>query len=60
MLTEPNAKAFASGISRILNDDELKRAIIENALKLSEDKYSYQAYINKTESIYSVLGNGKY
>jgi len=60
VLTEPNAKAFASGISRILNDDELKRAIIENALKLSEDKYSYQAYINKTESIYSVLGNGKY
>ena len=60
ILTDINANAFADGIMRVLTDDQLKQTIVSNALKLSEEKYSYDAYVKKTETIYRVLSNGTY
>lgn len=60
VLTDIDAKAFASGIIKILTDTKLKDNIVVNALKLSQEKYSYDAYVKKTMAIYEVLSNRKY
>jgi len=55
VLTECNAAAFSEGLIRVLEDDKLRQQIAGNARALAEDKYSYEAYLGKTRSIYDFL-----
>ena len=55
MLTECNARSFSQGLLKVMADGELRRKLSENAKKLAEEKYSYQAYIKKLDRIYKYL-----
>jgi len=55
VLTDCDAQSFSKGLIRILQDNKLKRTIVDNAKALAEEKYSYQAYVKKTRDIYEYL-----
>jgi glycosyltransferase involved in cell wall biosynthesis len=55
VLTECNEKDFANGILKVIDDNDLRNEIAQNAKKLAEEKYSYKAYVKKTEDIYKVI-----
>ncbi len=57
VLTACDEKDFANGILKVINDNELRKTIAENAKKLAEEKYSYKAYLKKTEDIYNIIKN---
>jgi glycosyltransferase involved in cell wall biosynthesis len=52
MLTDNTAEAFAEGTLTLINEAHLRQQLAENALKLSEEKYSYEAYLEKTATVY--------
>lgn len=52
VLTENNAEAFAKGTLKLINDQEFGKHLAENALRLSEEKYSYEVYLEKTAQVY--------
>lgn len=51
VLVEPNADALAQGILSILENPSLARKLSAQAQQLSEDKYSFRAYIQKTQQV---------
>lgn len=55
MLTECNADSFAAGLIKVIENEPLRRKITENAKLLSDEKYSYAVYLQKTNSIYNFL-----
>ncbi|MBC8181203.1 glycosyltransferase [candidate division KSB1 bacterium] len=55
VLTECDALSFSKGLINILNDNKLKQSIVANAKNLAKEKYSYQAYVKKTQDIYEYL-----
>jgi len=55
VLTECNAKSFAEGLLKVINDEKLRQEISGNAKHLAEEKYSYQIYLQKTQNIYNFL-----
>ncbi|GAK61709.1 glycosyl transferase, group 1 family protein [Candidatus Vecturithrix granuli] len=57
VLTENNAEAFAEGTLKLINDREFGKRLAENALRLSEEKYSYEAYLEKTAQVYHYVEN---
>jgi glycosyltransferase involved in cell wall biosynthesis len=57
MLTENNAEAFAEGTLKLIKDKKLQKRLIVNALRLSEEKYSYDAYLQKTAKVYQYVEN---
>ena len=57
VLTDNNAEAFAQGTLKLINDREFGKRLAENALRLSEDKYSYAAYLEKTAQVYRYVEN---
>ena len=59
VLTDCNAQSFAEGILKILTDENLRTEISKNARALAEEKYSYEAYLQKTASIYNFLEQKK-
>jgi len=59
VLTDCNAQSFAEGILKILTDESLRTEISKNARALAEEKYSYEAYLQKTASIYNFLEQKK-
>ena len=52
MLTNNNPEAFADGTLKLIKDKKLGQQLAANALRLSEEKYSYKAYLEKTNQIY--------
>jgi glycosyltransferase involved in cell wall biosynthesis len=55
MLTENNSEAFAEGTLKLIKDPELRQRLAANALRLSEEKYSYDAYLEKTAQVYQYV-----
>lgn len=55
MLTECNAESFAKGLLKVIKDDKIRQELAARAKALAEEKYSYQAYLNKTQGIYNFL-----
>ena len=54
-LTEIDVSDFANGIIKVIDDEVYRKKISTNAQNLAEEKYSYEAYMKKTEAIYKVL-----
>lgn len=52
MLTDNTAEAFADGTLKLIKETQLRQQLAENALKLSKEKYSYEAYLEKTATVY--------
>lgn len=59
VLTECDARSFADGLIKILDDENLRQEISRNAKALAEEKYSYDAYVQKTMNIYNFLEQKK-
>lgn len=57
VLTGNNAEAFAEGTLKLIYNKELQAQLVANALRLSEEKYSYKAYLEKTEQVYRYVEN---
>ncbi len=57
VLTENNAEAFAEGTLTLIHDKELQAQLAANALRLSEEKYSYKTYLQKTEQVCRYVEN---
>jgi glycosyltransferase involved in cell wall biosynthesis len=57
ILTEPTPTAFAEGIVRALNDEALARRLGEQARILSETRYSYDAYLDRTREACAALAD---
>ena len=55
LLVEPNEKAFAEGILKILSDSELAERLGKNAYQLAQNKFGRQDYISKVSQIYNTL-----
>ena len=55
LLVEPNEKAFAEGILKILSDSELAERLGKNAHQLAQNKFGRQDYISKVSQIYNTL-----
>ena len=55
VLTDCTPEAFGEGVLRVLQDDRLARNLARNARRLAEEKYSYQAYLQKTREVYAYL-----
>lgn len=55
MLTENNSEAFAEGTLKLIKDRGLRQRLAANALRLSEEKYSYDAYLKKTAQVYQYV-----
>ncbi|MDZ7264745.1 MAG: glycosyltransferase family 4 protein [candidate division KSB1 bacterium] len=59
LLTDCNAGSFADGILMLLNNSSLRQQLARNAKALADEKYSYEAYVHKTASIYNFLEQKK-
>lgn len=59
ILTECDAKSFAEGVMKILDNENLRNEISKNAKALADEKYSYDAYVQKTINIYHFLEQKK-
>ncbi|PID56720.1 hypothetical protein CSB45_09740 [candidate division KSB3 bacterium] len=57
VLTDNTAEAFAAGIVRLIEHPELGEKLVERALQLSEEKYSYEIYLEKTDQVYQYIAN---
>jgi glycosyltransferase involved in cell wall biosynthesis len=55
LLVEPNHKAFAEGILKVLDDPALANSLGKNAHQLAQDKFGRQDYITKVNQIYKTL-----
>ncbi|HHL72197.1 MAG TPA: glycosyltransferase family 1 protein [Bacteroidetes bacterium] len=55
VLTAIEPDDFAQGIVKVLEDDSYRKAITENARRLAEKEYSYEAYLKKTQEVYQYL-----
>ncbi|MBD3305098.1 glycosyltransferase [candidate division KSB3 bacterium] len=52
VLAENTAEAFAEGTLKLLHNPLLRTQLAANALRLSQEKYSYEAYLEKTAQVY--------
>lgn len=55
LLVEPNEKAFAEGILKILSNPEFAEKLGKNAYQLAKNKFGRQDYISKVNQIYNAL-----
>ena len=55
VLADANPGAYAEGILALLSDDKKRKAIIQNALKLADEKYSYRVYKEKYTAMMTSL-----
>ena len=55
LLAQPEPLPFAAAIERLLDDPELGKRLSEAAFRLSEERYSYKRYVEKTKQAYSML-----
>ena len=59
LLCKPDPDSYAEGIVYILTHASQARKIAQNALKLAEEKYSYQVYKQKLKQVVSESGGGR-
>ena len=57
VLTENNAEAFAEGTLKLIQDKTLRERLATNALRLSEEKYSYRVYLEKIAQVFQYVEN---
>lgn len=58
ILTECNPTSFAEGIVKALKNESLRKEIVKNAQKLADERYSYQDYLKKLDTIVDIaVGN---
>jgi len=57
VLTDPDPQSFAEGIIRVLSNQPLAATIGENAQNLAATKFSYEAFLEKTEKIYDYISS---
>jgi glycosyltransferase involved in cell wall biosynthesis len=57
ILTEPTAEAFAQGILRAVNNPALATQLGQQARRLAETRYTYEAYLQRTREACAALGN---
>lgn len=55
VLTDCTPESFSDGIIRVIRDENLRRRITKNALKLAEERYSYRVYLERTKKIYDYI-----
>jgi glycosyltransferase involved in cell wall biosynthesis len=55
LLVEPDADAMTAGILRLLEDSDLGRRLMHNALKLAQERFSAEAYYAKVAQVYAFL-----
>ena len=55
VLTAPEPDAFADGIVRLLTNDELRKQIGQKGMELANTKYTYDAFLLKTEQVYKYV-----
>jgi glycosyltransferase involved in cell wall biosynthesis len=55
VLTDNNAEALAEGTVKLIHDTALRKRLAENARRLSEEKYSYEVYLEKTAQVYEYV-----
>jgi glycosyltransferase involved in cell wall biosynthesis len=55
LLVEPSAKALGSGVLKLLDNAELGMRLVENALRLANDRYSEDAYRRKIGEVFTYL-----
>ncbi|MCK4732866.1 MAG: glycosyltransferase family 4 protein [Methanophagales archaeon] len=55
ILTAPDPDAFAEGIVRLLTDDELRKKMGQKGMELANTKYTYDAFMRKTEQVYKYV-----
>lgn len=55
VLTDCTPAAFGRGVLSVLDNDDLRKRVSHNARRLAEEKYSYQAYLDKTKQVYDYL-----
>ncbi len=58
VLTEPNPEAFAAGIVRALQSPDIPK-MVQRALEVADEKYSYEEYIRKTSRLYNYVASLK-
>ena len=59
LLVDPNEKALADGIIKILDNPKLAEQLGQNALQLARDKFGRQDYISKVNQIYNTILPGE-
>jgi glycosyltransferase involved in cell wall biosynthesis len=59
LLVDPQPNAIAAGILTLLEDRDLGRRLVRNALKLAQDRFSPEAYYAKVAQVYAFLEAGK-
>src|SRR5207247_6355393 len=55
ILTEPTADGFAQGILLAVNDRALARRLGEQARRLADTRYTYDAYLQRTREACAAL-----
>jgi len=55
VLVEPTRDGFVNGLLRLIEDDDLRRDLGQQSLKLAEEKYSTANYLSKLEKIYEAI-----
>lgn len=58
LLVEPAAAALAAGLGRLMDAPEQGRALAESAQRLARDRYSREAYLERTREAYRRLMDG--
>jgi len=54
-LVAPTPEAIADGLARILTDDAERQRLVQNALRLAEERYSRASYVARTRRAYDML-----
>jgi glycosyltransferase involved in cell wall biosynthesis len=57
VLTDPESKSFADGIIQVLSNRQFAETLGKNARNLADTKYSYEAFLAKTEKIYNFISS---
>ena len=55
VLVEPTRDGFVNGFLRLIEDDDLRRYLGQQSLKLADEKYSTANYLSKLEKIYEAI-----
>jgi len=55
MLVAPTSDGLASGAIALLEDERMRGELARNARTLAQQKYSYQAYLERTSEVYQGL-----
>jgi glycosyltransferase involved in cell wall biosynthesis len=55
LLVPPQAEAMAGAIAKLLDNSELRGRLAQAAMRLSDERYSYELYVEKTKRVYEEI-----